>query len=139
MKKALNILIVVLLFSLSGCYSCKSWNAFWGTGPVEPDCAEKFFLDKDCRPIAKTQVKPAPTPAPVSDCGPSTGSRSYPCGGCGVIQLDKTMPREVQLNAPFDYTIKVTNLTDTMVADVVVTENLPNNFKFSRAKSSHRL
>jgi len=37
------------------------------------------------------------------------------------------MPGEVQLNAPFDYTIKVTNVTDMAVTNVVVTENIPDN------------
>jgi len=137
MRKLLNVLIPILLFLLSGCYSCKSWNYFWGTGRVDPDCAEKLFFDKDCRPIVKAHPAPPPPkpkPAPVvNKCGPFTVSRSYPCEGCGVIQVHKNMPREVQLNAPFDYTIKVTNLTNMMVADVVLTENLPNNFKFTKA------
>jgi len=136
MRKLLNVLIPILLFLLSGCYSCKSWNDFWGTGRVDPDCAGKFFFDKDCRPIVKAYPAPPPPkpkPAPVNECGPFTVSRSYPCEGCGVIRVDKSMPREVQLNAPFDYTIKVTNLTNMMVADVVLTENLPNNFKFTKA------
>jgi len=68
-----------------------------------------------------------PKPAPVSECGPSAVSRSYPCEGCDIIQLNKTMPGEVQLNAQFDYIIKVTNPTDMAVADVVVIENIPGN------------
>lgn len=134
MRKLLNILLLLLLFTLSGCYSCQTWNNLWGKGPVEPGCEHKFFFDKDCRPIAKAPAKPAPapakpTPAPAtSECGSSTASRSYPCQGCGVIQLDKTMPGEVQLNAPFDYSIKVTNVTDMAVTDVVVSENIPGNF-----------
>jgi uncharacterized repeat protein (TIGR01451 family) len=37
------------------------------------------------------------------------------------------MPREVQLNALFNYTINVMNATDMDVTDVVVTENIPGN------------
>jgi len=128
MRKLLNISILLSFLTLSGCYSCKSWHGFWGTGPVEPSCEHKFFFDKDCRPIAKAIPSPKPKPAPVSECGPSTVSRSYPCGGCEIIQLNKTMPGEVQLNAQFDYTIKVANVTGMTVADVVVTENIPSNF-----------
>ena len=58
MRRVLNISIFLSLFVLSGCYSCKSWNDFWGTGPVEPGCEHKFFLDKDCRPMAKAAPKP---------------------------------------------------------------------------------
>ena len=136
MRKLLNILILLLLFTLAGCYSCKSYHSFWGTGPVEPGCEHKFFFDKDCRPIAKTPAKPAPVkpkPAPVSECGPSNVLRSYPCEACGIIQLNKTMPGEVQLNAPFDYTIKVTNVTDMAVTNVVVTENIPGNLSVKNA------
>lgn len=138
MRKLLNILILLLAFVLSGCYSCKSYHSFWGTGPVEPGCEEKFFFDKDCRPIAKAPAKPTPAPVkpktvPVSECGPSTVSRGYPCEGCGIIQLNKTMPSEVQLNAPFDYTIKVTNVTDMTVVNVVVTENIPGNLNIKNA------
>ena len=146
MRKLLNILILLLLFTLAGCYSCQSWNNLWGKGPVEPGSEHKFFFDKDCRLVAKAPAKPAPAPvrpkpapvkpkpAPVSECGPSTVLRSYPCEGCGIIQLNKTMPGEVQLNAPFDYTIKVTNVTDMAVANVVVTENIPGNFSVKNAK-----
>jgi len=137
MNKIFYILILLLLaLSLSGCYSCKSWNDAWGTGPVEPGCEEKFFFDEDCKPIAKAPAKPAPVkkvapakpkPAP-SACGPSTVSGSYLNGSSGAIKLDKIMPSEVRLNAPFDYSITVTNITDMDVADVVVTENIPGNF-----------
>ena len=39
------------------------------------------------------------------------------------------MPEEVAINAPFTYTIKVTNETGAEVADVVVKEQLAENFK----------
>ena len=84
--------------------------------------------------------KPAPAarpmPAPKSPCGPYNVSRSYPCKDCGIIRLDKTMPAQVQLNAPFQYTIKVLNVTDMMVADIELKEKLPENFKFTRATPS---
>jgi len=136
MRKLLNILLLILLTTLSGCYSCQSWHELWGTDPVEAGGAHKLFFDKDCRPVVKpaaAPVKPRPKRTPVSGCGPSTVSRNYPGMGCGVVKLDKTMPREVQLNAPFDYMIKVTNLTDVTVSDVMVTEHLSKNFKFSKA------
>jgi uncharacterized repeat protein (TIGR01451 family) len=43
------------------------------------------------------------------------------------------MPKEVELNRPFDYSINVTNLTNMMLTDVVITENLPDNFQFTGA------
>jgi uncharacterized repeat protein (TIGR01451 family) len=50
--------------------------------------------------------------------------------------LNKNMPSEVQLNAPFDYSIKVANMTDMDVANVVVTENIPSNFKVTNTSPS---
>jgi len=43
------------------------------------------------------------------------------------------MPKEVQLNTPVEYSIKVTNLTDMPVTEVVVRERIAENFKLSGA------
>lgn len=72
----------------------------------------------------------------VSESGSSIVSKTYPWAECGVVQLDKTMPKEVGLNKPFTYTIKVANLTNTTLNDIIVTENLPDNFKFLSANPS---
>jgi len=141
MRKLLNILILLSLFSLSGCYSCQTWNNLWGKGPVEPGCEHKFFFDKDCRLLAEATPAPEPVipkPAPVkprpvvkSACGASSATGYYPCEGCAVAKLEKNMPVEVAMNTKFDYTIKVINPTEVMLTAVVVTENLPDNFKLA--------
>lgn len=142
MRKLLIILILLLVLTLSGCYSCRSWNHMWGKGPVQPGTEHKFFFDKNCKLMAKEAPKPAPKPmpvpekpkpAPANECGSSTVTRSYPCSSCAVIRLDKMMPSEVEMNAAFDYTINVTNATDMEVANVVVTERLVSNFTFKSA------
>jgi len=43
------------------------------------------------------------------------------------------MPKEVGLNRAFNYSIKVTNLTDATLTDIVITEEFPANFKFISA------
>ena len=136
-KLLLNILILTLIFNLAGCYSCRTWNNLWGTGPVKPGTEHKFFFDKECQPVAKAAPAPAPKPEPKpaakkevvasNACGASMNSGSYPCDSCVIIQLDKTMPEQVQLNAPFEYTILVKNMTDMSVANVVVTDYQPKN------------
>ncbi len=70
-------------------------------------------------------------PAPASKPDLRSASALYP--GENVIRLDRVMPAKVPLNVPFDYTLKVTNLTDTAVQDVVVTEHRPENFKLQSA------
>lgn len=156
MKKLLFFLMIITIMAgssllISGChYSCKSYHKLHGTGTPPPEIANTFYWSDECMDWAAAQVEPVEPPAPVikepepepepkpepkpvvaeSQCGPYIVSRIYPCDCCGEIKLDKTMPKQVQVNAPFEYTIKLTNLTDTMIADVQVTERLSKNFKF---------
>jgi uncharacterized repeat protein (TIGR01451 family) len=53
----------------------------------------------------------------------------YPCAECGVIRVDKSMPEQTEPNRPFSYFIKFTNLTDTALTGVVITENIPEGFR----------
>ena len=146
MRKLLNISFLLLVFSLCGSFSCRSW---WGDQPtelLEPGYSEDFFDYQDREAITGAPVETTSTliqnqmPSPVrpelmaiSESGSSIVSRAYPWPECGVVQLDKFMPKEVGLNRAFDYTIKVTNLTDTTLTDIVVTEDLPGNFRFISA------
>lgn len=106
MKKVIYILIVLPLFVLACCH----------------------------KPMAKAEPKPAtvkPQTTVRSECGVSSATGYYPSEDGAVVKLEKNMPREVAMNTKFDYTIKVTNPTDNMLTDVVVTENLAGNFKLS--------
>ncbi|OQZ00239.1 MAG: hypothetical protein B6D35_07305 [Candidatus Brocadia sp. UTAMX2] len=47
----------------------------------------------------------------------------------GVIFIEKSAPPEIQVNRPFDYLIKITNLTDERVHDVEVTETFSPKYK----------
>jgi uncharacterized repeat protein (TIGR01451 family) len=76
-------------------------------------------------------VSPVEKPQMLGGCGPYTVSMNYPYGDSPVIRLDKVMPKEVALNAPFEYSIKVTNLTEVMVSDIVITESISENFKYA--------
>lgn len=136
----LIVLLFAAIFVVSGCYSCKSYHEWKGNGPVAPEVAEKFFWDKDCVPLNAAEEEPeAPEPKPVApkpvaastECGPYIVSQVYPSPDCGVIQVDKSMPKEVQLNATFDYSIRVTNLTQTPVTDIVITEYTSKNYKYA--------
>ena len=146
MKKLLTVLILVLLFVLSGCYSCGSYHKLKGTGTPPSWIKEKPYWASECKAWVASLKKPAPVPiepkpapikpkpAAMGKCGPYVISRTFPSQN--VLQLDKTMPKEVQLNAPFDYTIKVTNLTDMVVSEIVVTERLSKNFNLISTSST---
>ncbi|MEN6336600.1 MAG: hypothetical protein ABFE01_20290 [Phycisphaerales bacterium] len=69
--------------------------------------------------------EPAPAPAPATDPIPSV-SRTYPADE--AIRLERIAPAEVPLNVPFEYTLRLTNVTRTALHDVVVVEQLPKNF-----------
>lgn len=150
MRKVTSVSVILVFCGvglfLSGCYSCDSYHKWKGDGPVPEEVAHRAFWSKACKACFVEPVEPAPAPAPpkpvpppvrkpnsqpVSECGPYAVSMSYPYGNSPVIRLDKTMPKEVPLNASFEYSIKVTNLTDMMVSDIVVTETVPGNFKYA--------
>lgn len=159
MRKFLNISLLLLMTGFSGSLGCRSW-----LGPEEPVAAEPglsagdYLESRTSKPatIPTTGARPTTTPTrstpqitdttpgtrpemvAVSESGSSIVSKTYPWAECGVVQLDKTMPKEVGLNKPFTYTIKVSNLTNTTLNDIIVTEDLPDNFKFLSANPSAR-
>jgi len=66
----------------------------------------------------------------VDEAGGRTLTIIYPRQDYGIVQIDKTMPNEVRLNQPFTYLIRVTNLTETMLTDINITETLSKEFSF---------
>ena len=156
MKKVLNISFLLLIFCLSGSMGCKSGHDLQDIGliEIEPDEPEAFLWDEEDQTVANTldetvytPVMPATTsfgPAAeeqqslegtsdlvaMSEAGSYVVSMTYPWPECGVVRVDKTMPREVELNKPFDYYITITNLTNTTLTDVIIAEDIPENFKF---------
>ena len=119
MKKALIGLLILTVFVLEGCSRSRSHRE------ETPQLIEASVAEKPA-PVA-------PRPEPRSECGPYAVSKTHPCNECGIVKLEKNMPKEVQLGGSFDYSITVTNLTDSMVTDVVVTEHLPENFELESA------
>lgn len=147
MKKLLNISLLLLMIGLSGSLSCRSWfrPKQKVTRAAEPGLsASDFFRTETQKAAAMAQAQPVPTPkrtvpspttpttglVAVSAPGSSVISRTYPWPECGIVQLDKIMPNEIGLNRSFNYTIKITNLTESKLTDIVITELLPDNFKY---------
>ena len=155
MKKILTISLVLLVFSSLGCESMKS---FFKPKDGEPESKqpEKFFWDSSHEPIAIAPINAVPAPAglPVRADGSAVSegrqlvvlsqsdmavvSMTYPWPECGIVRLDKTAPREVELNRSFDYFITVTNLTETVLTDIVVNEELSRGFEFTRSNPAAR-
>jgi hypothetical protein len=70
----------------------------------------------------------------VDETGGHVLSITYPRADYGIIQVDKTMPEEVRLNTLFSYTIKVTNLTETMLTEITIAETVSDNFEFKASE-----
>jgi len=151
MKRLLNISVLVLVGALSG--SCGSWSRPEKTQKAEPGLSASDLFREQAPPSAAlpapaVQTMRAPTPTEpvavqtgmvsVRDSGSSVVSRAYPWPECGVVRLDKAMPNEVSLNKSFNYTITLTNLTETTLTNIIINEELPGHFKFMSAVPTAR-
>jgi len=107
-----------------------------GTGMVSVALKEVEASMLDSRSVAVKQQQPA-GPVVVSTAATEQQqtkiTRIYPCPQCATVQLDKTMPGQTEINKPFTYNIKLTNLTDLSLAGVTVTEELPADFELTGA------
>jgi uncharacterized repeat protein (TIGR01451 family) len=77
-----------------------------------------------------------PEPA-MGKCGAYTVSQVYP--QTGALRIDKAMPQSVQLNAPFEYTIKAINLTDQTLSKVMVKDHLSDGLKYVSSTPAGKL
>lgn len=128
MKKMLIIIILAVVgLLLTGC-SCTSWTRFWGGDP-DIECADHWHFRK---PEAKEPVEPVKEVAKNPCAAPAVAKamQSYPVGAGGnAVSLEKMAPAEIRANEPFDYRIKVTNLTDRELHNVVVKDCIAKNLK----------
>ncbi|HUW20471.1 MAG TPA: hypothetical protein VMW16_14335 [Sedimentisphaerales bacterium] len=123
-KRLLFILLFGLGLCLSGC-SCHTWTSFWGGDP-EKECMDHWHWGQ------KTAAAPAPVrPVAVNPCAAPTMLKSTQTAemGASAVRLEKMVPEEVRVGEAFDYGIKVTNLTDTALANVMVKDCVPENLK----------
>lgn len=65
-------------------------------------------------------------------------SRIYPCAECGIIRVDKALPEQIEPNQPFSYSIRFANLTDMAINGVVITEEIPDDFKLISSNPTAR-
>ncbi|MBN2183396.1 MAG: DUF11 domain-containing protein [Sedimentisphaerales bacterium] len=147
MKKLLNISFFLFLLALLCSLSCQGWFAPKEAGESEPNLIEELdwsqafegglsaqeeltALPQESMPTDYTITTSSTALVSVNELGSSVISRTYPWAECGMVRLDKIMPKEVGLNKPFNYTIKITNLMDAALSGIVVTEETPAHYKF---------
>jgi uncharacterized repeat protein (TIGR01451 family) len=76
-----------------------------------------------------TQCEP-PKPISPPPAVTNAAARIYPSEGAGVVKLEKIMPSRVQTGAEFEYKIRVTNLANCALTDVVVTDTLSGSIQY---------
>ncbi len=146
MKKCLNISLLLLVFIISGSLSCRGlhksetgepdYNSFLPVDSMRPTGQASGVSHLENIPEENEPETPPsytetlrPALVSVSESGSSVVSRTYPWAECGIVQLDKIMPKETKKNQQFNYTIKITNLTDSLLSDIIVNEEYPTSFK----------
>ena len=137
MRRLSRIASFCLVLALVACAGCRSMKKADGSAAdLMADDQQQTTADDDAAetgmPDSLTAVESGPVVFAESDM--QQYSKVYPCKECAIIQLDKTMPREIESGAEFEYTIKLTNMTDVTLVDVVLTEEIPDGFKYTKAE-----
>jgi uncharacterized repeat protein (TIGR01451 family) len=143
MKRLLTTSFLLTLIALSGCYNGERPIAAERTQAVAAKTQQTFLWHRDLGRIAVTPVELAPVGlepelVAMGESGAHVVSMVYPSSDYATIQVDKVMPKEVQIDRQFTYTIKVTNLTHLALNDVIISEDLPSNFRFASAYPTAR-
>lgn len=117
--------LVVLLCGLSGCFLGGNDDAPEGGGRNDTAVVGKRGGDKT--------VQPAPLGGHQTD---ARFGMAYPTGlrESSIIYVERVSHYEVRVGKAHDYQVRVTNLTDNPVADVVVRERMPRTFEFRSAR-----
>jgi uncharacterized repeat protein (TIGR01451 family) len=87
-------------------------------------------VNSGLRAATSDKVTPIGRLVSVDESGGHVLSFTYPRPDFGILQVDKTMPEEVRLNTAFSYVVKVTNLTETMLTEITITETVSKDFEF---------
>lgn len=119
-----NLLLTVLIMMgllISGC-SQETWSSMWSCEEPEP-------------------VAVAPEPDPCDAPAMVSAMQSFPVGepGGNAIRLEKMAPENIFANQEFDYRIKVTNLTNSTLTNVIVKDRIPENLKVHRSEPMYTM
>src|SRR6267142_2366262 len=66
---------------------------------------------------------------------------AYPTGNraSSAILVERISPAEVRLGQPYEYSIKVTNLTNATLSGVIVREKLPGDFSITKTEPAAKV
>lgn len=126
------IFVALCLLLAAGCGSMKRRS---GEPVSPPGCPVEEVKALDC-PTVEAEAAVGANQVPSGQAGMLAYSKVYPCEDCGIVRLDKTVPNQVESGKDFEYSITVTNVTNTTLSDVVLTEEIPEGFKYTSANPS---
>jgi uncharacterized repeat protein (TIGR01451 family) len=91
--------------------------------------------------IGPARLQTQATTAGAGDDGTMRYSLAVPTGdrASSAVLVEKVAPKEARLNRPYDYRIRVTNLTDTPLVGVVVKEKVVENFEITRSEPAGKV
>ena len=117
------------LLLLQSC-SCTSWTKFWGGDPGQECLSHWEWKQKEKQVVAVEEME-VEAMAPCTAPRLVETSRGYTAEGRAgrEISLVKMAPEEITVNEAFDYRMKITNLTDQELLNVVVTDVKPDHMK----------
>jgi uncharacterized repeat protein (TIGR01451 family) len=96
-----------------------------------------YFTGCNCNKQARHMEEPAAPAMAQSPCAAAaitSNTQSYPFSNMGgAIRMEKMIPEHVNINAPFEYRINVTNLTDQELSNVVVSDYVPAGLVFQNS------
>jgi len=126
------VLLVALLVSLAACESTMK-------APMET--AETAMTVPE-EPVVMAQAPAGAPMAPVGGAMEYTGdgmvrsSYAFPSGdkSTSMVWVEKSAPAEVQVGKMFSYHIQVQNMADCNFDDVIVTDQMANDFKMASAE-----
>jgi uncharacterized repeat protein (TIGR01451 family) len=135
MRLSGGLKLLALTLGVCGMFAgCESSPDSQGEKWIRPD-GEVWYKDdgKTPAPAPAPASKPAPASAPVKPS--SANAVYYPTGheSHAALLVERMYPSEVVANAPFEYSLKVTNVSPTTLDNVVVDEVLPTGFTFASA------
>ena len=110
----------------------------WFPGILVPLCLAACQSQPVVHPTE--QSKPVASSPDKASGGLNWVGLAYPTGdkSSSAVWLEKGVPSGVAVNQPFVYRLRVTNLTDATLTDVIVSDQLPKHFKLSTVTPDYR-
>jgi len=126
-----SFLLIVMIGALVGCATHDTHEESMSYEEAA-DYAEDVVESTMKKPTGQAAMRAGQ--AYVKD-GMTHVSYAFPTGNpdTSVIMVEKSAPAQVQVGQAFDYTIKLTNLSDCELEDVVVSDRLPKGFQLKNA------